>query len=284
MASAPSEVSYWQEKQFIPASAPRVVSSAIFAFSLVALEGFAVSNATTKYIVGQEQGVLATAVSTSVAVLATVVAGFVAGYRAVGRGWVAGLLVGVLTILGFAGLLVLFAQSTNVEYWLGVYRRLSAEAWIGLLGLALAIPCGAIGGRYGDEYYREAGHLEDAGKHTLFQIPWWHWVWLFVLGPALIVSDLALSAHLFVLAGEVAWNHLRHFFLIGEDVFGYISPVICLAATGYGAVNIHDALSIRTTLPLRNRWVKALWGLVLLMFIVPSIWKIVSGMALAALH
>jgi hypothetical protein len=82
---------------------------------------------------------------------------------------------------------------------------------------------------------------------------------------------------------RVAWEHLRHFLLVGDDIFTYISPVMGFVVIGLGVVNLRDALSVRNDLPLRQRMIKAIWGLLLLVFLVNVVWKIVSKMALAAI-
>jgi hypothetical protein len=83
-----------------PASLRRAITSSLFACFFVGIAGYAVANYTTKQIVGTEEGALAVLVSSGIWLLSAFMAGFVAGYRAAGRGRLAGVLVGICTILG----------------------------------------------------------------------------------------------------------------------------------------------------------------------------------------
>jgi len=267
------------------------LTSSLFAFLLVAIGGYFGTSSTAKQITGSEVGVAYHVVQLVAWLIAGFVGGFVAGYRAAGKGWVAGSLVGFYTVVGFLGLLywLLSSQGLGVGdlFLLPAEGEQASFAAVIVAILALNIPACAYGGMLGDRYYRETGHLEDPTRHTLFHVPWWHWVWILIFFPLVVVTDLVLSGHLLFLGLRLFLTRIIHFLL--EDsgtlltLLLEIAPIIGFAATAYGVQNLWDALSVRTEMETRKRVAKAVWGFVLLVFIVTIVWRIASSMLISAI-
>jgi hypothetical protein len=160
------------------ASPARIFTSSLFSYFFVAIGGYFVSNATAEQIVGTNGGIVSDLVKEAVWLVAAFVAGLVAGYRSAGKGWMSGLLVGVYSTVGVLVLVQYIAWSERVS-WADFLGSLStSQEWIFFTLLALVIPSATYGGTIGDRFYREIGHLEEPAKHTLFHIPWWHWIWI----------------------------------------------------------------------------------------------------------
>jgi hypothetical protein len=92
-----------------------------------------------------------------------------------------------------------------------------------------------------------------------------------------------------VIVVPVRYGSGHHFLeiILGSQIAGDLvllfSPFIGFAATGYGLMNLWDALSVRTDLTHRQRFGKIIWGLVLLIFVVNILWALLSRMASNAL-
>ncbi len=284
------------------ASLPRALASSLFGFAFIAVAAVVERNvALAEQVAGTGQGVGVDLVSAAVWITAAFMAGFVAGYRAAGKGWLAGLFVGFYVTLGIVAIYqaagyrlfeyfpVYFGAAQ--EGWAEFSRALSetgAAMWLSVL--VLTIPASVYGGILGNAEYQDIGHLEDHSRHTLFHIPWWHWIWLLLLVPGAVVTDFVRSGHLLLLFLRLLWYQLTHHFLeiiLGSQIAGDLvllfSPLIGFAATGYGLMNLWDALSVRTDLKRRQRIGKAIWGLVLLIFVVNILWVLLSRMASSAL-
>ncbi len=263
----------------------RAVTSALFAYLCFAVPSFGITANTAKQIVGQDAGLLSDVVANIGWLLATGLGGFVAGYRAVGRGWIAGLLTGLYAL---AGLAIVFYFLTRLEGW-NVSDAASfalllfpARVWLAVAMLALVVPAAAIGGSYGDRFYREHGQLEDPARHTLFTIPWWHWVWLCLLLPAVFINDLVLSGHLLVLSGRLVLEHLRRLSLPPDLLVG-IAPFVGFIATYFGLSVLWNGLSILRSHSRLQRFGRAMIGALLLLFGVNIVWVIASSILRDAL-
>ncbi len=265
-----------------PASAARVFSSSLFAYLLVALGGYFVANATAEQVAGSKQGIVFNVVSLLTWLLAGLIGGFVGGYRSWGRGWITGFLVGLYTVTGLLALTHLLFASEGLTIG-DVFLLLTPIEQVFLAALlALNIPACMVGGMLGDTYYRDAGALEDPAKHTLFQIPWWHCIWLCPIIPAVVMTNLILSGHLLVLGIILTWAKLIRLDF-SESLLLDMAPIIGFIATAFGVLNLWDALSARSRLSIGRRFMKAIWGLLLLIVLVNAVWRIASSMLLSAI-
>ncbi len=185
--------------------------------------------------------------------LASLMGGFVAGYRAAGRGRIAGLLVGVYLDLSLIGLIVLESGSeVSFELVLRTVRR-HPEIWPSLILMILILPATVLGGRFGDLSYRKNRGAEDPKRHTLFGIPWWHWAWLLLFLPPIIVSDLLFSGHLLVLGITLAVLSSIHF--RASEVVLVLVTFIGAFAVVFGTLSLWQGLSIRANLTAgATRW------------------------------
>jgi len=265
-----------------PASGIRVVTSSLFAYVFVAISAYFVTRTTAEQVAGAEEGLVFNVVHMVAWLLAGIIGGFVAGYRSAHRGWIAGFLVGVLTIATVVGVLYLYAASEDITI-ADFLMLASTFEQVGFLALiALNIPVCIYGGMLGDKYFQENGHLEDPRKHTLFQVPWWHWIWLLIFLPSTLMLDLILSGHLLILGLKLTWMKLIRFDF-SESLLLDLAPLIGLIATFYGVQNLWDALSIRTDLSKGRRVLKAFWGFTLMVPLVNSLWRVGSKLLVAAI-
>lgn len=265
-----------------PASVGRVLTSSLFAYLLVALTGGFVTNATAKQVAGAEEGIVFNAVSLATWLLAGFFGGFVGGYRSSGRGLITGFLVGLYTVAGVLGLLHLSMASEGLAIG-DVFLLLTPTQQLFFVALlVLNIPACIVGGMLGDAYHQDAGSLEDPARHTLFQVPWWHWIWLSPVLPPVVVSNLILSGHLLVLGVILSWKQLIRLDPSESLLLG-LAPIIGFVATAYGFQNLWDALSVTNELPVGRRIMKATLGILLLLFLVNAVWRIASSMLLTAI-
>jgi hypothetical protein len=266
-----------------PASLLRMVTSSLFAFVLFTLWGAGVSQYVAKEISRSDRGILFSLVETLGWLLASFMGGFIAGYRAAGRGSIPGLLVGAyadLLLLGFLFLLGSETRGVDFEVLTRTARRHPVEFWPPLILMISILPATILGGRFGDVSYRNNSGLEDPTRHTLFGIPWWHWAWLLLFLPPIIVNDALFSGHLLVLGVMLAVLSSIHFRVF--DVILGLATSIGLLVGFFGMLALWQGLSIRTNLTAGRRLVATILGIVLL-FSVTVMWRIGSPMLQAAI-
>ena len=280
----------------------RAFTSSFFGFFFVALSAFYLAPDVAKRIAGADQGATYLWIWSATWLIGAGFGGFVAGYRAAGRGALAGFLNGVwvMIVLGgsFIAVTVSWVKDNTVVGMLGVdgFAGLLREL-LHLFGdqmtrfgvtLALCIIVGAWAGIRGESFYSEIGRREDQARHTLFAIPWWHWIWLLAFLPGFMISDLMLSGHLFALATVAIFKHFLLGLLpfVGTFILAafYLVGASGLYATFAGAANLWDALAIDSGLATGRRWAKALWGLFLINAFVYVAWAFASRFLLANLR
>ncbi len=243
------------------------------------MTGAGISQYTAKQILLTDKGVLFSLVAAAGSLLASFMGGFVAGYRALGRGWITGFLVGAYLDLSLIGLIAFESGGVTFELALRTMRG-HPEVWPTLIMMILILPATVLGGRLGDLTYQSNQSGEDPKRHTLFGIPWWHWAWLLLFLPAMVVSDLLLSGHLLVFGIFLAVLSAIHFRAL--EVVLAISTFAGLLAVWFGILALWQGLSIHTQLPFARRLGATALGLVLL-FGVNFLWGIASSTLQAAI-
>ncbi len=265
----------------------RAFTSSLFAFAIFTLWGAGVSQYAAKQLLGAETGIAFSVVETAGWALAAFMGGFVAGYRAAGRGWITGLLVGAYTDLSLSAFLYYAylynlgtANRADFDFLIRI-TRLPGQEFLTLVSFLLAIPISSIlGGRYGDLFNRDHWSVEDPKKHSLFTIPWWHWTWLLLFLPPLVINDVLQLGHLVALGFAVAILSSIHLTAPPLVTGAAVVELIVIVA---GLAMLWQAVSLQSKSSNWKRIGGAAAGVVLLVLVANVVWEIASPMLRTAI-